>query len=317
MAGSFKSIHLPTVLLVLVAALHNGHSATLTDVLLSDESNKPQEISSDEFIPPLRLSRDVKYPRYAADNTDKDLKPEDSPDRDRDSGSAPPGKRCISCFASYPQYSNNPSYDRNRYYYDDRSRDRDYDRYDDRDRDRYNERDRYDRYNDRDRYYSRGRDRYGDRDRYYDPYDYDRYDPYERYDRYGDRQYDRYDRDRYDTRYSDRGIGYDNKGYDYRINDPYNKGNDDYNRGYSGRPDYGTSGYASKWNYGSSGGGRDDYYSRDRYPSYRPVSKDTYNRDPYNDTYRPTSYLYGRPSSTTPKPSSGDSNTQSPQGSSG
>ncbi|CAH1284079.1 unnamed protein product [Diabrotica balteata] len=150
MAGCFKSIQLPTVLLVLVVAFHNSHSATLTDVLLSDESNKPQEISSDEFIPPPRLSRDVKYPRYAADNTDKDLKPEDSPDRDRDrdNGNAPPGKRCISCFASYPSYSNTPSYDRSRYYYDDRSRDRDYDRYDD--RDRYNDRDRYDRYNDRD-----------------------------------------------------------------------------------------------------------------------------------------------------------------------
>ncbi|CAH1101794.1 unnamed protein product [Psylliodes chrysocephalus] len=121
---------------------------------------------------------------------------------------------------------------------------------------------------DRDRIY-RGRDRYGDRDRYFDPYESDRgYEPYDRYDRYGggrDRTYyDPYERN------NDRGIGYDNRGYDYRGYDnrydtyPYRSNEDTY-RGYSpGGRDYGTSGYASRWNYGNSGSGRDDYYNRDR-----------------------------------------------------
>ncbi|XP_057665499.1 eukaryotic translation initiation factor 4B isoform X2 [Diorhabda carinulata] len=278
---------------IILLNFHNTFS-TLSDVLMP-ELTKTSEGRS-PFSTPIRLAREIKYPRYASDNTDKNLKPEDS--TDRDINNSPPGKRCISCFSGYPSYSYQPTYDRPRYNYDD-IRGRDYDRYDDRDR--------YDRYSDRDRYY-RGRDRY-DRDRYYDPYDYDRYNSYDRYDRYNDR-YDRYDGDRYN---SDRGIGYDNRGYDYRY-DPYRSSDDSYRYG---RPDYGTSGYANRWNYGNSGSDRDDYYNRDRYPNYRPTGKDPYNRDPYNDTYRPTSYLYGRPSSTTLKPPTEDPRTQSPQENSG
>ncbi|KAL3277590.1 hypothetical protein HHI36_012932 [Cryptolaemus montrouzieri] len=222
------------------------------------------------------------------------IKPEDAQDT-RDPAGTNVGKRCIRCEPG--RYSPYDPYDR-RY---DGYRDRYDDRYDDQ-RDRYYDR----RYDDR-RYDDR---RYDDRrydDRRYEPYDrYDRYDKYERYDQrreYYDRDRDYNGRDR--DRAYDRGIGYDNRGYDYRdywggyrerdrerdYRPSYyeDRGDDLAGRGYGGRPnDYGYwgRGYASSWNYG---GGRDDY--RDRY------GDDRYRyRDPY-DGYRPTSYLYGRPTS--------------------
>lgn len=125
--------------------------------------------------------------------------------------------------------------------------------------------------------------------------DYDRFDGYDRYDRsryyerdrHHERRPDDYDdypeRDRYYDRYSDRGVGYDNRGYDYRPSDrgggyrPWDQttrgssGWDSQGRGYyfaAGRPStdegpYGGS-YASGWSYGGVGGARDDYYGRGR-----------------------------------------------------
>ncbi|XP_065157481.1 heterogeneous nuclear ribonucleoprotein A3-like isoform X3 [Atheta coriaria] len=276
-----------------------------------------------------RVPRDNKYflSRYASADSDaaasgpssRSLKPEESPEARQAASEQSSGveKRCSRC--GYGDY-----YDR----YDSRSR---YGGSDDRYRSRYPDYD-YDRYDKYDRY-----DRYDSRDRGYDRYDRDRYDR-DRYDRY-----DRYDRDRY----QDRGIGYDNRGYDFRGSSrPY----DDISRGYD------RGGYASGYNYGRGG---DDYYYRDRgydrnqkpldppidryggygggyggsyggygssgYGSYGggyggysgSRGRDPYNAYPYDNGYRGTSYLYGRPSSTstTLRPSSMDDNsvTDSPQ----
>lgn len=260
-------------LVVLLIFYDETESATLKDVF----TLSTQPIS--------RIPRDNKYSvsRYAS-NRDETIKPEESPEaRDEQDTRTNVEKRCSRCDSQYSDYNRNPYDTRTRY---DSGR---YDnRYDDHyDSRRYN-RDRYD-YDDRDRYYDkydrdRGHDRRLDYDRYdrgydrggYDRGGYDRggYDRggYDRgiYDRGYDRGYDRYDnRDRY----SDRGVGYDNRGYDYRGGyrpwDETYKGSsgwDSSGRGFyfaSGRPEssssYG-SGYASSWNYG---GGRDDY-SRDR-----------------------------------------------------
>lgn len=172
-------------------------------------------------------------------------------------------KRCSRCDPLYPDYRYEPTRSR---YYDDYDRRPSYynsrDRYYDYPEDRYNRHDPYDRYENRDRYYERDRDRYYQDRRPYSDYD--------------DRDY------RYYDRYNERGLGYDNRGYDYRT--PSDRGGyrpwdqttrgssgwDSAGRGYyfaSGRPSideqgsYG-GGYASRWSYGSSGGGRDDYYDR-------------------------------------------------------
>ncbi|XP_030762188.1 TATA-binding protein-associated factor 2N [Sitophilus oryzae] len=210
-----------------------------------------------------------------------------------------------------------------------------------------------------------GGDRYRDRyDKYYerDPYSrYEKYDPYERYDRYERERYpyDRYDdydrdsyrdnrgRNRYSSyvdryepreRYYDRGLGYDNRGYDYRdygdyrnsyspysrerhdgyyspSEDLYSRGGGGYDsvsRSNYGRPEYGNGGYYGYARGYSYGGDRDRYGVG--YGSYR--AKNPYD---YDNGYRPTSYLYDRPSSTTtdmPKLSDSDMNTPSPSQSS-
>ncbi|CAH0553845.1 unnamed protein product [Brassicogethes aeneus] len=310
MACTKCTTHLNTLIVLLI--LPEIYSVTIKDVFTSTESL-------------VRIPRDNKYylGRYGSGlKTDSPsersltLKPEDTPEKDSLQNTAV-GKRCARCDSGYLDR------DRDRYDYRNRYDDRDIrdrrrggyeDRYQDRYDSRYEDRGSYDRY-DRDRYNDRYQDRYQDRDRYDDR----RYEDYDRYDR----GYDR-DRSRYDPRdrYSDRGVGYDNRGYDYRRGD-YDRGDnyrpyDETYRGTSGfdvnsgrgyyyastRPDYGSSyggsggsgGYASSWNYG---GGKNDY--RDRYSSggdggyYRP-------RDPYDGVgggYRGTSYLYGRPSSTT------------------
>ncbi|XP_019872345.1 uncharacterized protein LOC109600611 isoform X2 [Aethina tumida] len=258
--GTSRSANVTAVILLL--AIPEIYTLTIKDVFTSTESL-------------VRVPRESKYPaRYGSSGDtplSRTLKPEETPEAREDALGTSVGKRCIRCDSGYYD-----RYDTKRY--DDRDRRRGYDdrydRYDDRDRydrDRY---DKYDRY-DRDRYDSRDRDRY-----YYDR----RYDDYDRYDR--DR-YDvgRYDRDRYDRgrdrydyrdRYYDRGVGYDNRGYDTR--DRYDRDREGYRpwdetyrgvsgfdtsgRGYyfaSSRPDTYGGGYASSWSYG---GGRNDYRDR-------------------------------------------------------
>ncbi|XP_044262675.1 mRNA cap guanine-N7 methyltransferase isoform X3 [Tribolium madens] len=328
--GCFKYtlIHLSTLLLL-------AHSATVKDIFNLNTA---------------RVPRDNKYyPRYSSSTTNlqplnRAVKPEDSPEGETPTN--PVEKRCTRCDSSYSDsrypYEARPRYDERRYRpyeYDDRRSDR-YDRYDDRRYDRYDDRryDRYDRYEDR-----YDRDRY-DRRPGYDRYDRDRYDRYDRDRDYGGR-YDRYDRD------YDRGFGYDNRGYDYRdrgFGDYQTSGGGwEGGRGYGGRPEggagyWGTGGYASGWNYG---GGRDEGRDRNPGPSccppdshtsvsplitIQPVDDKRYSggggggagggggyyrpRDPY-DGYRSTSYLYGRPSSTTTNrtPESDTGVTQSPE----
>lgn len=211
----------------------------------------------------LRIPRDGSIPqtRYAATSRE-DPPPAPRPETTLDNNPQQQvEKRCSRCDQIYPDYR----YDPKSRYYDDYER-----RYNNRDRyydggypeDRFRDYNRYDGYDSRDRYYERDRDRYHDRR----PYDYEDRD---------------YNRDRYYDRYNERGLGYDNRGYDYRTASdrggyrPWDQttrgssGWDSAGRGYyfaSGRPSvdeggYG-GGYASRWSYGNSGSGRDDYYDR-------------------------------------------------------
>ncbi|CAG9773032.1 unnamed protein product [Ceutorhynchus assimilis] len=251
-----------------------------------------RDVNKDDTV--FRKTRDSSKYYEQSYKGDRSLKPEDNAEDDRDiKTSTALGKRCTTCDNGYLR----PSYNRGRENYNDRDpyrgRYEPYDRYD-----RYN--DRYDDY-DRDtrgrtRYSSTSYDRYEPRDRYYDRgYEnrgYDYYSPYSR-----DRGYDAYSP--YDDYYS--------RGYESRGSRPEYSGGNSYARGYSyggDRDRYG--------GYGGYGTGYSTYGSgsRSRYPSYD-----------YDSGYRSTSYLYGRPSSTTtdnPKNSDSDqSNTANPvQGSS-
>lgn len=113
-------------IIIFLSSLTESHTVTIRDIFTPDS-------------PLIRVPRDTKYPsRFDArtDNSDKNLKPEES---NYASNSGNLGKRCVRCENGYlDRYP-----DRNRYNYDDRGSD--YDRYDDRhyERDRYYDRDRY------------------------------------------------------------------------------------------------------------------------------------------------------------------------------
>lgn len=262
-----------------------------------------------------RSDRDEEYydNRYASEPSEqkvisRPIKPEDLPEaRDRDNANL--GKRCVRC-----DYNRDYYYRDYRYPSDYRSR---YDdRYDDRNDDRYyRDRDYRDRdYRDRDQYDDRSRDRYSEEydRRYYDSRRYNDYDRrYEDRDRYDRVRYDRrpeyydtYERDRYDK--DDRNRYYDrnNRG-GYRPYDETTRGTsgfDSTGKGYYfavGRPEYST-GYAANWNnYDDRNSSRDRWREQGFSSSaYRP-------RDAYDPGYRGTSYLYGRPSSTTTTQSPG------------
>lgn len=118
----------PLLLVTISICFKQIQTITIKDILTRDSSL-------------IRVPRDSsKYSsRYDSrtDNSEKNLKPEETSDV---SNSASLGKRCVRCENGY--LDRYPA-DRNRYYYEDRNRD--YDRYDDRyyERDRYNDRDRY------------------------------------------------------------------------------------------------------------------------------------------------------------------------------
>ncbi|XP_050293373.1 uncharacterized protein LOC126733929 [Anthonomus grandis grandis] len=313
--------------------LENPEAELLTIIRVPRDVSNPEQPTKNphDGVAVSRVARDSRYQtdKFAtrrfkeSEREDRSLKPEDHIEEERSTKSSTTGKRCSTCDNGYLGSSN---------YYN-RGRDRYYDRYD-RDPYQYSSRSRYDPY-----------DRYSERDnKYYDRYDdYDRdYRDYRGRNRYSTGSYDRYDpRDRY----YDRGVGYDNRGYDLRSRDTYSRYDpydDYYSRGYdsyaskgygSSRPDYyGTGGYyggastgyargysyGDRDRYGGYGNGYGSQYgtgsSRSRYPS-------TYD---YDSGYRYTSYLYGRPSTTTDIPNKGsendsaNSNTMSPsQGTSG
>ncbi|KAF7281730.1 hypothetical protein GWI33_004440 [Rhynchophorus ferrugineus] len=213
-----------------------------------------ENVGQDSSI--VRKARDSKYfsDRYGSGTkaSTRSLKPEDNAEDGRSiKGNGSLEKRCSTCDTGYLKSTS---------FGTDRWRDR-FDRYD---RDPYSSsRFRYDPYDKYDRY-----DRY-DRDRYYDGYDdYDK-DFYR--DSRGRNRYSSYYEPR--DRYSDRGIGYDNRGYDYRdyrnsfspyyrdrydgyyspSEDYYVRGYDSLSRGYYTRPDYGngySGGYARGYSYG-------------------------------------------------------------------
>ncbi|XP_019767816.2 prisilkin-39 isoform X1 [Dendroctonus ponderosae] len=313
-------------------------------------SENSAKVKDNESSTVIRKARDSKF--FSSDKlrsgfkddprADRSLKPEDNGDDDQSRKNNPNlGKRCSTCDNTYLRSSG------------------------------YGQmRDRYDGYYSREPYSSYSRTRY-DRVDPYDRYEKDRYyDDYDRGDSYRDTRgrnrysssYDRYEpRDRY----YDRGLGYDNRGYDYRERDYYyspyfrdryepeedyysrGSGTDNYSsRGY-GRPDsyrtgssgygayargysygdrdrYGGSGGSGYGNYGSGGSGYGNYgsgYGSNYGSGYNSGYKPRYPSDEYDSGYRYTSYLYGRPSSTTIDPprknESDQGNTASPtQGSS-
>ncbi|GJQ87227.1 hypothetical protein Trydic_g8456 [Trypoxylus dichotomus] len=219
-----------------------------------------------------RLPRDSKYFVDRSDGqrditSSRLLKPEDSPEARDSQANTGIEKRCSRC-DSYTDYRGSSG--GAPYYRSDYTRYQEPARYDSRRyyEDRY---DTYDRYDNYDPYY----DAYSERDRYRRP-SYNTRDEYDRYEP-RDRGYDsRYGSKPYDETY--RGTsGWDSSGRGYYSNRGSPEG--------AGR--WGT--YASSWGYG-----RDD---RDR--GYKDYGA---NRNPYRPrdyfSYG-TSYLYGRPSSST------------------